>query len=141
MTGLAWSCAVAERAVGHLGGEHLQHFNVSGFQGKNLSTEQVCQAEAVNLSIAFGPRPNGPLPSLQQRKTMQVLSRYFHFCSGLQDVKCNANDKGLHCASVAACNEDGRELLFNQVIPLRVARSLRPLRTRHEKDTQAYQPA
>jgi hypothetical protein len=47
----------------YLGGELLQHFNVSGFQGKNLSTEQVCQAEAVNFSIAFGPRPNTPVPT------------------------------------------------------------------------------
>jgi hypothetical protein len=30
---------------------------------KNLSTEQVCQAEAVNFSIAFGPRPNTPVPT------------------------------------------------------------------------------
>jgi hypothetical protein len=48
--------------VGLLGGEHLQDFNVSGSQEKNLPTDQACQADAVNLSIAFGLRPKAPLP-------------------------------------------------------------------------------
>ena len=54
------------------GGEHLQDFNVCGFQGKNLSTQEACQAEAVNFSIAFVSRPNAPLPSLKSCKPGNV---------------------------------------------------------------------
>jgi hypothetical protein len=47
---------------------------VSGSQGKNSVTNQACQAEAVNLSIAFVPRQNGPARSRKRRKPSgQVL--------------------------------------------------------------------
>jgi hypothetical protein len=61
-------CAISGQGLGHFGGEHLQHCNVSGFQGKNLSTQEACQTEVVNLSIAFGPRQNAQAPALKWRK-------------------------------------------------------------------------
>ncbi|HEX7646796.1 MAG TPA: hypothetical protein VF450_05250 [Noviherbaspirillum sp.] len=42
---------------------------MSGSQEKNLSTEDACQSEAVNLSIAFVPRPTGQAASLALRKS------------------------------------------------------------------------
>jgi hypothetical protein len=58
-----WAAAVSR--LGFWGGEHLQDFNVSGPQEKNLSTDQACQAEAVNVRIAFVPRPKSQGDSLQ----------------------------------------------------------------------------
>jgi hypothetical protein len=66
---LCLTSEVSGRGIGHVGGEHLQDFPVSGFQGKNLFTDQACQAEAVNLSIAFGPRPHAQCPSLKLQKS------------------------------------------------------------------------
>jgi hypothetical protein len=67
------TCAVSGRGLGHFGGEHLQDFNVSGFQEKNLPTAQACQAKAVNLCIAFGPRQNARGLSLKLHKSCSLF--------------------------------------------------------------------
>ena len=63
---------IFREAVAHWGGEHLQDFNVSGFQGKNLSTEEACQAKAVNVSIAFVPRQKAQYPFLKPHKGLAI---------------------------------------------------------------------
>jgi hypothetical protein len=63
------TCAASGLALGYFGGEHLQHFNASGFHRKNFATASVCKAEVVNLCIAFGPRQNTQAPALKLRKS------------------------------------------------------------------------